>query len=155
MKGQTLAEANLGKVIEKIIGKIIKEEAVEETKGGSSKIPLTSEPFTSLPASTSTTTPKPTPSPTLPKKVYLKALSLHSLDDLVKIKAEIESGNIMIVKIGPLTQKSVEDVKKAVSELSEFVEKVGGDIARLGEDRVVVTPSFVKIWREPPQQRQI
>jgi len=145
MKGWSLADVNLGKVIEKIIGKIRKEEpAKEEAEDASSEIPATSEPATPFP----TLTPPPTPTPTPPNKVYLKASPLHSLEELDKIKAEVESGNIMIVKIGPLAQKSVEDVKKAVSELCEFAEKTGGDIARLGEDRVVVTPSFVKIWRE-------
>jgi len=28
------------------------------------------------------------------------------------------------------------------------VESIGGDIARLGEERVVVCPSNVRIWRE-------
>ncbi|UCE44374.1 MAG: hypothetical protein JSV57_02540, partial [Candidatus Bathyarchaeota archaeon] len=45
-------------------------------------------------------------------------------------------------------RKSIEDVKTAVSELYEFTTLVGGDIARLGEERVVITPSFIRIWRE-------
>jgi SepF-like predicted cell division protein (DUF552 family) len=140
-----LADVNLGKVIEKIIGKIKREEPAEEAEEAPSEIPATSEPSTLLPASPP---PEPASKPAPPKKVYLKASPLHSLDELDQIKAEVGSGNIMIVKIGPLAQKNVEDVKKAVSELCEFAEKTGGDIARLGEDRVVVTPSFVKIWRE-------
>ncbi|MEM2254498.1 MAG: cell division protein SepF, partial [Candidatus Bathyarchaeia archaeon] len=53
-----------------------------------------------------------------------------------------------ILRITPLANKSIEDVKKAVNELCEFVESLGGDIARLGEERVVVCPPNVKIWRE-------
>jgi SepF-like predicted cell division protein (DUF552 family) len=158
MKGWSLEDVNLGKVIGKIIGKIKKDEPPEEDKEVPSEIPATSEPSTPLPVSPPTpapapapkpaSTPAPSPPPPPQKKIYLKASPLHSLDDLSKIKAEVESGNIVIVKIGPLAQKSVEDVKKAVNELTEFAEKKGGDIARLGEDRVVVTPSFVRIWRE-------
>jgi len=81
-------------------------------------------------------------------KVYLKALPLRALEDVKTIKDEVESGNILILRITPLAKKSVEDVKQAVNELCEFVEHVGGDIARLGEERVVVTPSSVRIWRE-------
>lgn len=54
----------------------------------------------------------------------------------------------MIVKIEPLLNKDIEDVKRAISELSEFIESVGGDIARLGEERIVLTPRNVRIWRE-------
>jgi len=81
-------------------------------------------------------------------KVYLKALPLRALEDVDVIKQEVKSGNILILKVSPLARKSIDDVKRVVNELLEFTESVGGDIARLGEERVVVTPSFVRIWRE-------
>jgi hypothetical protein len=81
-------------------------------------------------------------------KIYLKAFPLRKLSDVDLVKQEVNSGNIMILKISPLASKSVEDVKRAVNELYEFTQTTGGDIARLGEERVVVTPSSVRIWRE-------
>ncbi|TLY10071.1 MAG: DUF552 domain-containing protein, partial [Thaumarchaeota archaeon] len=32
-------------------------------------------------------------------------------------------------------------------QLYEFATAIGGDIARLGDERVVITPPGVKIWR--------
>jgi len=84
----------------------------------------------------------------LAEKMYLKAFPLRKLSDIDLVKQEVNSGNIMILKISPLAAKSIEDVKRAVNELCEFTQTVGGDIARLGEERVVITPSAVKIWRE-------
>jgi len=84
----------------------------------------------------------------VPEKVYLKALPLRDLGDVEMIKEEVKSGNVLILKVSPLAKKSIDDVKTAVSELLEFTQLVGGDIARLGEERVVITPSFIKIWRE-------
>lgn len=81
-------------------------------------------------------------------KIFLKAMPLRKLGDLETIKHEVESGNILIVKVSPLANKSVEDIRRAVNELCEFVKTVDGDIARLGEERIVVTPSRVRIWRE-------
>lgn len=81
-------------------------------------------------------------------KVYLRALPLRALDDVEIVKREVKSGNILILRISPLARKSVEDIKKAVDELCEFTKLVGGDIARLGEERVVVTPASIQIWRE-------
>jgi len=83
-----------------------------------------------------------------PSKVYLKALPLRDLEDVDMVKREVKEGNILILKVSPLAKKSIDDVKKAVSELLEFTQLVGGDIARLGEERVVITPSFIRIWRE-------
>jgi len=82
------------------------------------------------------------------KKPYLKALPLRTLDDLEVIKSELKSGNILILRVTPLAKKSVEEVKKAVNELYEFTKSIGGDIARLGEERVVIVPNFIRIWRE-------
>ena len=82
------------------------------------------------------------------KEIYVKALKLRSLDDLDRIKAELKSGNILILRFTPLVERSIEDVKVAINELQDFVLSVKGDIARLGEDRIVITPEHIKIWRE-------
>ncbi len=81
-------------------------------------------------------------------KTYLKAMPLRDLSDLESVKSEVKSGNVLILRVTPLAKKSIDDVKRAVNELSEFAESLGGDIARLGEERVVVCPPNVKIWRE-------
>jgi len=82
------------------------------------------------------------------KKAYLKAMPLRNLADVEVIKHELNLGNILILKITPLAKKSVEDVKKAVNELSVFTQSIGGDIASLGEERVVIVPNFIRIWRQ-------
>lgn len=79
---------------------------------------------------------------------YLKAMPLRELSDLEAIKNEVKNGNVLILRITPLASKSIEDVKRAVNELYEFAESIGGDIARLGEERVVICPQNIRIWRE-------
>jgi SepF-like predicted cell division protein (DUF552 family) len=81
-------------------------------------------------------------------KTYLKAMPLRDLSDLEAIKNEVKNGNILILRITPLASKNIEDVKRAVNELYEFAESISGDIARLGEERVVICPQNVMIWRE-------
>ena len=75
-------------------------------------------------------------------------MPLRNLADVEVIKHELSLGNILIIKITPLARKSVEDVKKAVNELSVFTQSIGGDIASLGEERVVIVPNFIRIWRQ-------
>jgi len=87
----------------------------------------------------------------VPGRTYLKAMPLRDLSDLEAIKNEVKSGNILILRVAPLASKSVEDVKRAVNELYEFAESIGGDIARLGEERVVICPQNIRIWREKTQ----
>jgi len=84
-------------------------------------------------------------------KTYLKAMPLRDLSDLEAIKSEVKNGNVLILRITPLASKSIEDVKRAVNELYEFAESISGDIARLGEERVVICPQNIRIWREKRQ----
>lgn len=82
------------------------------------------------------------------KKPYLKAMPLRTLADVEVIKHELKLGNILILKITPLARKSIEEVKKAVNELSAYTQTIKGDIASLGEERVVIVPKTVQIWRQ-------
>jgi hypothetical protein len=86
--------------------------------------------------------------PESPSKTYLKAMPLRELNDLENVKNEVTNGNIIILKVTPLAQRSIEDVKTAVNDLYQFAENTGGDIARLGEERIVICPKTVRIWRE-------
>ena len=81
-------------------------------------------------------------------KTYLKAMPLKELADIENVKNEVKNGNIIILRVTPLANKSIEEVKTAVNQLYEFTESVGGDIARLGEERVVICPKNIRIWRE-------
>ncbi len=79
--------------------------------------------------------------------MYLKAFPLRNINEIAKIKDEISKNMIIILRITPLAQKNVDELRKAVEELYDFVISLGGDIARLGEERVVLTPPGVRVWR--------
>ena len=105
------------------------------------------------PAPTSNPTPEPQPAEPAENKetntkTYLKAMPLRDLADLESIKAEVKNGNILILKITILANKNILDVSLAVNELYAFAEEIGGDIARLGEERIVICPPKIRIWRE-------
>jgi SepF-like predicted cell division protein (DUF552 family) len=89
----------------------------------------------------------PLVNPSIQHPIYVKAYPLRDPTDVPRIKAEIIEGNILIVKIAPIAKRSVEETKSAISELVEFIKSIEGDIARLGEERIVMTPPTVKVWR--------
>jgi SepF-like predicted cell division protein (DUF552 family) len=89
----------------------------------------------------------PLVNPSIQHPIYVKAYPLRDPADVPRIKAEIIEGNILIVKITPIAKRSVEETKSAISELVEFIKSIQGDIARLGEERIVMTPPTVKVWR--------
>ncbi len=80
--------------------------------------------------------------------LYLKTTTVRDLGDLDKLISDIErSDTILIVRVTPLAEKSIDDLKAVVEEIFKYVKKVNGDIARLGEERLVIVPSNVKIWK--------
>ena len=80
-------------------------------------------------------------------QILLKAFPLKNPDEIAHIKEDVKNHTIVILKITPLAQKSIEDLKSTIEELTDFTISFGGDIARLGEERIVITPPGVKIWR--------
>jgi len=81
-------------------------------------------------------------------EIYVKSLHPTSLEDISKIEDELKRGNILIVHLTTLYEKPRECMR-AIEQIRGILSFVGGDIGRVSEgEAVIVTPSFVKIWRE-------
>ena len=78
---------------------------------------------------------------------YVKSITLRDLTDLDEIKRDVKKHNVVIIRVTPLAQKSIDELKKAVEELYKFAQSIEGDIARLGQERIVLTPPGVKVWK--------
>ena len=78
---------------------------------------------------------------------YLKAITLRDSSDIHTIKEDIKKGMILILRVTPLAQMDVEKLRKVVEELYVIARDSDADIARLGEERIVVTPPRIKIWK--------
>ena len=87
----------------------------------------------------------PSKSP-LNKPIYLKTFTLRDVKDIKEIEKDIERNMIIIIRITPLPQKDVDDLRNVVESLYNSVTSLGGDMARLGEERIILTPPDVKIW---------
>ena len=78
---------------------------------------------------------------------YLKAITIRDSSDIHSITEDIKKGMILILRVTPLAQKDVEQLRKLVEELYSVAKASDAEIARLGEERIIVTPSGVKIWK--------
>lgn len=78
---------------------------------------------------------------------YLKAITIRDPSDVHSIKEDIKKKMILILRVTPLAQKDVDKLRKVVEELYAIAKNSGADIARLGEERIIVTPAGVKIWK--------
>ena len=71
---------------------------------------------------------------------YLKAITLRDPSDLHTIREDIKKNMILILRVTPLAQRDVEQLRKVVEELYSIAKNAGADIARLGEERIIVAP---------------
>ncbi len=78
---------------------------------------------------------------------YLKAITIRDPSDIHSIKEDIKKDMILILRVTPLAQKDVDKLRKVVEELYTIAKNSNADIARLGEERIIVTPPGVKIWK--------
>lgn len=81
------------------------------------------------------------------KVTYIKAISLKDSKDINNIIEDINNGIVLIVRITPLAEKSLDELKEVIDSIYEFIKNIDGDIARLGEERIIITPPSVKILR--------
>lgn len=81
------------------------------------------------------------------KTTYLKAITIRDPSDIHTIKEDIKKNMILILRVTPLAQKDVEQLRKLVEELYSVAKGADADIARLGEERIIVAPSNIKIWK--------
>jgi len=78
---------------------------------------------------------------------YLKAITIRDPSDVHSIKEDIKKKMILILRVTPLAQNDVEKLRKVVEDLYTIAKNADADIARLGEERIIVTPPGVKIWK--------
>ena len=78
---------------------------------------------------------------------YLKAITIRDPSDIHTIKEDIKKEMILILRVTPLAQKDVDKLRKVVEELYTIAKNSNAAIARLGEERIIVTPPGVKIWK--------
>ena len=80
-------------------------------------------------------------------KLYIKTSELTGLYDVPELKKEIYAGNILILDISLARQDRVL-VEKAIKDLKLAAFDVGGDIAGIGDDLVVIAPEGIRIERK-------
>ncbi|KAF5413094.1 MAG: hypothetical protein C5S47_00110 [Candidatus Methanogasteraceae archaeon] len=81
-----------------------------------------------------------------PAETYIRVAELSNLDGIPDLKKELYDGNIVIVDIS-LIKRDRLVLERALHDLQEVVSDMSGDIAGLGEDLVITTPTGIKIDR--------
>jgi Uncharacterized conserved protein len=79
-----------------------------------------------------------------PADFYIKPVALQQESDLVLIEGELKKKNIILLNISALVKRPT-TLKTMVERLKMYSRKTNGDIARIDEEKILLTPSKVKI----------
>jgi SepF-like predicted cell division protein (DUF552 family) len=85
---------------------------------------------------------------------YVKVCKLKGFADIDVSARELSEGNIVILDIKPLAERSMNELRHAVDEMKDICISMGGDIAGLSEYHLILTPPNVKIERSPESKSE-
>lgn len=72
---------------------------------------------------------------------------LRGFSDVDSCTSQLSDGNIVLLDIKPLAERSMTELKHAIDEIKEVCISMGADIAGIGENHLILTPPNVKILR--------
>ncbi|MCS7109207.1 MAG: cell division protein SepF [Candidatus Micrarchaeota archaeon] len=75
---------------------------------------------------------------------FVKPIALESEADVSVVEHELSRGNIVLLNFGPLSKQQTR-LKNVITELKEYVVKINGDVARIKDDTLILTPEGIKI----------
>ncbi len=88
-------------------------------------------------------------------KVLVRLFVLKQYEDVTEVLNALREGyTIAIIDIKILRQKDPIELKRAVSKVKKTTDALEGSIAGFGENTIIVTPSFAKIYKEVAKPKQ-
>jgi len=75
---------------------------------------------------------------------YVKPISLENESDVSIVMDELKQKNLVLLNVSSMKRNTAK-LKMIVDNIKAHVHKINGDIARIDEDKILLTPSKVKI----------
>ncbi|MEM4325811.1 MAG: cell division protein SepF [Candidatus Pacearchaeota archaeon] len=89
------------------------------------------------------------------KKIFVRLFTLKDYEEVNEILNSLREGyTIVMIDIKVLRQRDPIELKRAVAKIKKTVEALEGSIAGFGENIVIATPSFAKIYKEEVKPKE-
>ncbi len=89
------------------------------------------------------------------EKIVVRPYVLKDFEDIKPVIDSLREGNtIVLLDVAPLRDRDIIELKRAINKLKKTCEAINGDIAGLGENLVIATPSFAYVYRQQPQTEE-
>jgi SepF-like predicted cell division protein (DUF552 family) len=90
-------------------------------------------------------------------RIVIRPFVLKSFEDVNFILEVLREGyTVALIDIKQLRNKDIIELKRAIAKLKKTVDALEGSMAGFGENVLIATPSFAKIYRaEPPKIERV
>lgn len=79
-------------------------------------------------------------------KMYVAVGEIQRYDDIKTISDYVYGGNVLLLDFSAIAEEEVL-LKRVTNELKRITDDIGGDIAGIGNNLMVISPSGVKVER--------
>ncbi|EGQ43132.1 MAG: hypothetical protein J07AB43_11220 [Candidatus Nanosalina sp. J07AB43] len=86
------------------------------------------------------------------EKVVIRAETLQELDDIEEVQEHLRNDHIVWVNIGPLKNRDMADLKRAIKRLKKTIRAIDGDMAGVDESYILTCPEYAEIARSTKEQ---
>ena len=83
---------------------------------------------------------------TTPARMYVRVGEIQRYDDLKDFTDYVYGGNVLILDFSPIAEEEV-ILKRITNDLKKLASEINGDIAGIGNNMMIISPSEVKIER--------
>lgn len=81
-------------------------------------------------------------------KIHVKYFILTDFADIKGVLDSLREGyTIALLKIKPLKEKDMAELKRAISKIKKTVEALNGEVVGIDEDWIIAVPSFVEVYK--------
>ena len=89
-------------------------------------------------------------------KILLKHFVLNDFSDVKPVLESLrESYTIALIKVKPLREKSLSDLKRAIFKIKRTCEAIDGDVMGIDQNMILAVPSYVAIHKESSSQTNV
>ncbi|MBS3778400.1 MAG: cell division protein SepF [Candidatus Thermoplasmatota archaeon] len=82
----------------------------------------------------------------MPAKMHVRVGEIQRYEDLKQFTDYVYGGNVLLLDFSPIAEEEVL-LKRVTNDLKSMVSEINGDIAGIGKNIMIVSPSDVKIDR--------
>jgi len=81
-----------------------------------------------------------------PASMYVRVGEIQRYEDLKSFSDYVYGGNVLILDFSPIAEEEV-ILKRITNDLKKMAQEINGDIAGIGNNLMIVSPSNVKVER--------